>query len=63
MLGVVNGREVTRKVRVSLAVCLNSLCPKLTVPGNKKVLLPPGLGRVLSQGSFMTCFREEGQGG
>lgn len=60
-LGVVNGEEVTRKIRVSLIrlVYTDFSDPKFPVSGDKSVFSPLDTRMVLSHESLMTCFREE----
>lgn len=54
-LGVVSGEEVTRKMKVSLSrfVQMSQHC----VSGDEVVSLPPGSGRYLPHGTFISCFQ------
>ena len=57
-LGVVNDKEVTRKIRVSLTrlVCW-FLCPQFPVSGYLNVFLPLGSGRLPSPWKFYDLFQ------
>lgn len=57
---VVNGEEITRKIRVSLTkfVCTHFSAPN-SVSGDKDAFYPVSTGGYLSHGSFTSCFQEE----